>query len=340
MRVGLALPQFDISVPGERPLRWETVARLAKKAETAGFDSLWLADHLIWDTSRYGGSPDPVGSFAPLAALAALARLTTRPRLGTLVLCGPLRPPSVLAKALATLDVIAEGRLVAGVGAGWYEPEFAAAGVPFLPPGVRLSQLSELIRLLRALWTGGPATIAGRHWSVFDARCLPVPAQQPSPPIWVGGRGDRLLGLVARHANGWNAVWAWTPEAYRERARVLDQACERAGRDPSTVTRSLGLFALVGDDRSDLQRRFARLTRAAPPGVLDGLSLDDWRRGRLVGTVDEVREQVQAWAEEGVSELIVSAGPIPFSVVDDDDVAMIAAACSLEAPWEASEPRN
>jgi probable F420-dependent oxidoreductase len=340
VRIGLALPQFDYSVPDERPLRWETVLRWARRADGLGFASLWLADHLFLDLARYGGPVEPAGAFDPLPALGALARVTNRARLGTLVLCAPLRPPSVVAKALATADVLSGGRLVAGVGAGWYEPEFAAAGIPFEAPGARLAHLAEYLTVLRGMFGGGPVTFRGCHRSVVDARSQPLPIQRPHPPIWVGGRGDRLLRLVAEHADGWNAAWVWTPEAYRERAAVLDGACERAGRDPATVTRSLGLFALVGEDETDLTRRFERLRRLSPPGVLAGTSLAEWRRGRLVGTVEQVRDQVAAWAACGVAELIVGTGAFPFGVGAEDDLEMVATACSLEAPWEASELRN
>ena len=338
MRVGLALPQYDFSVPGERPLRWETVVGYAERAEALGFSSLWLSDHLFWDLGRYGGSPEVGAAFAPLPALAALARRTTAARLGVLVVNAPLRPPSVLAKALATLDVVSGGRLVAGLGAGWYEPEFVAAGVPFERPGVRLAQLEEAIAILRGMWGGGPFSHAGRFWTIREARCLPVPVQQPGPPIWVGGRGDRLVRLAARHADGWNAVWAWTPEAYRDRLAVLDAACADAGRDPAALTRSLGLYALVGEDEADLRHRFDRLRSLSPPGVLDRTSLEEWRRGRLVGTVEQVGEQVAEWAALGVDELVVGAGAVPFALASPEDMEMIAAACTLEAPCQASDP--
>jgi len=324
MRVGLALPQFDISMPGERPLRWESVAAWARRAEAAGFDSLWLADHLFWDVGLYGGPPHPVGSLEPLATLGALARITTRPRLGTLVLGAPLRPPTVLAKALATVDVVSGGRLVVGVGAGWYEPEFAASGVPFLSPGQRLDQLEEAIAVLRGMFGGGPFSFSGRHWTVEEAMCLPRPVQRPAPPIVVGGKGDRLIDLVARCADGWNTVWRWTPDRYAERLGTLARACEGVGRDPGTVRRSLGLTTLVGESEADLRRRYERLQSVAPPGVMDGVPLDEWRQGRLVGTVEQVQEQVAGWAELGVDELVVNAGPVPFTVVDVDDLETIA----------------
>jgi probable F420-dependent oxidoreductase len=340
MRVGLALPQYDFSVPGEHPLRWETVAAVARQAEALGFASLWLSDHLFLDMGRYGAAPGVAGAFAPLPALGALARQTAAARLGVLVLNAPLRPPSVLAKALATLDVLAGGRLVVGMGAGWYEPEFAAAGVPFQQPGTRLDQLAEAIAVLRGMFGGGPFSYSGRHWTVEDARCLPVPVQQPGPPIWMGGRGDRLIRLAARHADGWNTAWTWTPQAYRDRVDVLRAACEQAGRDPAKVTLSLGLYALVGEDEADVERRFERLRAVSQPGVLDRMTLDDWRVGRLVGTVEQVREQLGVWEELGVDELIVGAGAIPFALASPDDVEMIAATCSLGAPCPASDPSN
>ena len=120
MDIGLALPQFDFSVPDERPLRWDTVRYWAMHAEALGFDSVWVADHLFLSIEKYGGPPGEHGGYDPMVLLGALARATSRVRLGTLVLCAQLRPPAVLAKALATLDVISGGRVTVGLGAGWY----------------------------------------------------------------------------------------------------------------------------------------------------------------------------------------------------------------------------
>ena len=323
MRAGLALPQFDYSVAGASALDWPTLATYATTAERAGFASLWVCDHLFLSIEKYGGPPDEYAGFEAITALGALARVTSTARLGTLVICEALRPASVLAKSLASLDVISGGRLDVGLGAGWYEPEYHAIGMEMPGPGVRLARLRDTIAVCRGLLGGGPFTYEGTHHRTSEAVNHPHAVQQPTPPIIVGGKGDRLLALVAELADGWNTVWTWTPAAYRERAAVLDRACERVGRDPSTVRRSLGLYALCGEDEADLQRRFDHLVRAMP-GVLAGTNLDRWREGHLVGTVEQVREQVAAWADQGVDELIVGAGAVPFSVTGLDDVEMLA----------------
>jgi probable F420-dependent oxidoreductase len=327
--VGLALPQYDVSVPGESPLRWDTLLGWAERAEALGFGSVWLSDHLFLDFSRYGAPPGDHGCFDALVALAAIARRTTSVRLGTLALCVPFRPATVLAKALATLDVVSGGRLTVGLGAGWYEPELVAAGLTLEPPGVRLARLAEAVQVVRGMFGGGPFTFDGTYERAQAARCNPRPVQRPAPPIWVGGRGDRLIEVAGRHADGWNTAWIWTPEAWAARAKLLDAACERAGRDPASVTRSVGLYALAGEDEADLARRFRRLQELSPAGVLDGAELSEWRKGRLAGTVDQVGEQVREWESVGVSSLVLTAGAVPFALAAGDDVELLATACRL-----------
>jgi probable F420-dependent oxidoreductase len=326
MRIGLALPQYDYSVAGESPLRWDTIVEFALAAERDGYDSLWLSDHLFLDLARYGGPAERQGAFEPLTTLAALATKVTRPRLGTLVLCEALRPAAVLAKSLATLDQICRGRLDVGIGAGWYEPEYTAIGMAMPSPRERLARLREAVSVLRGLLGGGPLTFEGTYHGAVDARNAPAAVQRPTPPIIVGGKGDRLLELVAAGADGWNTCWVWTVAAYRERLAVLERACESAGRDPATVSRSLGLYALCAEDERDLGRRFERLRASTPAGVLDRTTLEEWRVGRLVGTVEQVREQAAGWAALGVDTLILGPGAVPFSVTALDDVALLAEA--------------
>jgi probable F420-dependent oxidoreductase len=326
VRIGLALPQYDYSVPGQSPLRMATVAEYARRAEALGYDSLWLSDHLFFDLAKYGGGPARYGVFEPIATLAALAAVVSRTRLGTLVLCEALRPPTVAAKALATLDRITGGRLDVGLGAGWYGPEYEAIGEPMPPPGVRVARLGEATEIIAGLLGGEPLSFRGSHYEVRHAVLDPPALQVPRPPVFIGGKGDRVIRTAVASADGWNTCWVWTPDDYRARLDVLDAACEAADRDPEQVWRSLGLYALAGEDERDLARRFDRLRRSTPPGVLDGVTLDEWRVGRLVGTVEQVREQRAEWEALGVETIIVGAGAVPFHVGSLDDVELLAAA--------------
>jgi probable F420-dependent oxidoreductase len=325
MRLGLALPQYDYSLH-ESVLRWEQIVEFAVAAERMDFDSLWLSDHLRLDVAKYGGPSEQRGCFDPIVTLAALARIVTRPRLGTLVLCEALRPASVLAKSLASLDRVCDGRLDIGLGAGWYEPDYTLVDMEMPKPLERLARLREAIEVCRGLLGGGPFTFEGQYHRVVDAQNHPSAVQKPTPPIIVGGKGDRILGLAAELADGWNTCWVWTPDAYRERLDVLERACEAVGRDPATLTRSLGLYSLCGEDEADLARRFERLRAMSPPGVLDDIDLDQWREGRLVGTVEQIHEQAAGWADLGIETLVVSTGAVPFAATTVDDLELVAAA--------------
>ena len=328
MRFGLALPQYDYSVAGCRPLTFDTIVEYAELAARGGADSVWLSDHLFLDLAKYGGAPDREGCFDPLVTLGALAARLPAIRLGTLVLCEALRPAAVLAKSLATLDQISGGRLDVGLGAGWYEPEYEAIGMPMPAPRERLDRLTDALAVVTGLLDGGPLTYRGAYHRAIDATNRPAARQQPRPRVFVGGKGDRLLRIAAEYADGWNTCWVWTPDAYRGRLEVLEIACEKSGRDPATMWRTLGLYALCGESERDLEQRFARLRDASPPGVLDGVDLDAFRVGRLVGTVDQVRAQIGEWSALGVDTVILGAGAVPFQVGAVDDVELLLHACT------------
>jgi alkanesulfonate monooxygenase SsuD/methylene tetrahydromethanopterin reductase-like flavin-dependent oxidoreductase (luciferase family) len=328
MRIGLALPQYDYSIARESPLEFETMAGYARLAQHGGATSVWLSDHLFLDLGKYGGPDRREACLDPIVTLAALARTVPDVRLGTLVLLEALRPASVLAKALSTLDCVSGGRLDVGLGAGWYEPEYAALGIDMPRPGARLDRLVDALEVVKGLIGGGPFTYEGVHHGASAATNRPAAVQQPRPRVFVGGKGDRLLRLAAEHADGWNTCWVWTIDAYRERLGVLEGACAAVGRDPATVWRTLGLYALCGEDDRDLERRFERLREVSPKGVLDGVELADFRRGRLVGTVDEVREQIAAWDGLGVDTLILGVGAVPFQISTPDDVELLLEACT------------
>ncbi|HVM10993.1 MAG TPA: LLM class flavin-dependent oxidoreductase [Actinomycetota bacterium] len=323
MRIGLALPHYDFSSPEGGPVTWDGLAAAARRAEALGFDSVWVSDHFFLSLARYGGPDEPFGTVEPLSALAGLAVATERVRLGTLVLGAGFRHPAILAKAATSIDLLSGGRLDLGIGAGWYEDEYRAFGYGFGTAGERFEILEETLEVLRRLFAEGPSTWEGQRFRLEEAFNRPEPVQEGGPPIWVGGKGGpRLRRLVATHADGWNTVWAWTPEAYGERVAALREACERAGRE--MVRLSLGLYTLVGEDERDLVSRYRSLQEWTPGGALDGALIEEWGRDKLVGTPEQVLERLATFGAIGVEEVIVCAASIPFAVHDVSTLDVIA----------------
>src|ERR687895_1421892 len=199
MRLGLALPHYDTSLAGE-PASWSGVRDATLIAEQAGFDSVWVSDHLFLDWSKYGGSSEPRGSLECWVTMSALAAITSSVRLGSLALCNDLRNPALVAKMAATLDLLSGGRLDLGMGAGWYEPEYRAAGIEFSRAGTRIRRLGEAVEIVTRLLSGDEVTFIGEHYTTSEAVCRPQPVQQPRPPVWVCGKGDLLLRTAATSA--------------------------------------------------------------------------------------------------------------------------------------------
>ena len=329
MRFGLALPHYDTSLAGQS-VRWQSVRSVAKQAEVAGFDSVWVSDHLFLDWGKYGGSTETQGALECWTTMSALAAATTRVRIGSMALCNDLRNPALLAKMIASLDVLAAGRLDVGMGAGWYEPEYAAAGIPFDPPGVRIARLGEATEIVRRLLSGEEVRLAGNHYRIDGAVCRPGPVQDPRPPLWLGGKGDYLLKTAARVADGWNFSWIGAIDSYIDRKRAADAACEGIEREPSSLRRSVGAYVLAGRDDADVKERFERLVEATPAGVLGssgkpgaGVSWEEFRSTRIAGTINEVVEQLGRLADLGVEEVIVGLGALPFQVADAGDVDLV-----------------
>jgi F420-dependent oxidoreductase-like protein len=324
MKVGLALPHYDFSYPDGRPADLGATVAFAKSAEELGFDSVWVSDHFFLDLSRYGGPKERFRSLEALTTLASIAVETERVRLGTLVLCEAFRHPPVLAKMASTLDIVSNGRLELGIGAGWYEDEYLAFGYRFPPVAERIERLREATDILGGMLSSERFTYEGTHYHVEDALNDPAPVQKPRPPIWIGGKGGpKILRIVAEAADGWNTVWRWTLEAYVERSRALDRACETAGRDPETVHRSLGLYTVVGSDERDFAARWDRVREATPIDA-SALRAEDFARDALAGTAEHCIERIKAFEALGVEHLVCTFGLVPFSVSDEEQLELFA----------------
>ena len=260
---------------------WSGVAEVTAHAEATGWDGVYVMDHFM---GNVGAVETP--TLEGTAALAALATSTERLRLGTLVLGNTYRHPAVLASWAATVDHISGGRVLLGVGAGWQENEHEQYGIPLPPPAERIARFEEACLVLNGLLRHERTTVDGRHYQLTDAICEPKPLQ-PTLPLLIGGNGDRMLGVVARHADEWN-MWGLA-DTVAERSEVLGQRCEAIGRDPATIARSAQALMLLTDDRAKADRFLA----------------GSGGRAAIAGTTDDVAEAVAAWQAVGLHEVIV-----------------------------------
>ena len=212
---------------------------MARAAEAARFDSMWLGDHLLY---RGDGRPER-GPWEAWSLLSGLAAVTERIDLGPLVACLAFHPPGVIAKMAATVDELSGGRLILGVGAGWNEPEFRAFGIPF---DHRVSRFEESFEIIRRLFSGERVTLDGRFWRADDAVMLPKPARRP--PIMVGSAGNRVLSIALPHVDAWNTWYdnyGNTPEGFASLNATVTDAAAQAGRRPDEIARSACVLVVL-----------------------------------------------------------------------------------------------
>jgi F420-dependent oxidoreductase-like protein len=258
---------------------------LWQRIEALQFD--WIS---IWDHFYAADATGDPHCLEAVTSHTALAAATTRVTCGSLVYSAGYRHPAVLANAMATLDQVARGRVVLGLGGGWLENEYNAYGLHYGTPGERLRMLEEYIVCVRGLLTEPKTTFAGEFFRLTDAQCEPKPVQARLP-IWVGGGGEKVtLRIAARHADGWNVPFI-PPDAWAHKARVLDEHCERLGRDPAEITKTVNVGMAFTDE--DLQQQFGRMADYVKPGVLSG-------------SVQEMVDKVGGYVDAGAATVILA----------------------------------
>ena len=313
MRLSLFLPTGTSSeFPGsEDPVAaFGTILDVARTAEECGFHALWAPDHFV----PFGGGPDHV--FEVWTTLAALARETSRIRLGQMVTANGYRNPALQAKMASTLDVLAGGRFTFGVGAGWFEQEYAAFGYDFPPAPERLRQLRESLQVVHAMWSGSSATFEGRHYRVQSLTTRPTGVQTPHVPIMVAGGGEKVtLRLVAEFADYCNVQEP--PDEVARKYGVLARHCADVGRDFSEITKTATGYCILADSDAEAQALLPPWASMVFPGNLAEYG--------LIGTVETIRERLAVWERAGVDELIVG-----FQQVTDLDVIRRFAAAFIE----------
>ena len=289
MKLGLMLPQAEQRFGGATA-RWSDLAAMARRAEEAGFDSIWTIDHL--NLPSLDGGPQ-TGVWECWSLLAALAASTTRVELGPLVTPTSFRNPALLAKMADTVEEISGGRLILGLGAGWHEPEYRAMGLPF---DHRVSRFEEALTIIHGLLRHGEIDFDGTYYQARECELRPRGPRPQGPPILIGSQGPRMLGLIAKYAEQWNAFFATTNNTAAGIAPLraeVDAACVAAGRDPATLERNAAVLVGYGP------------TQGIPYDV-----------PALTGSTEEIATALRAYAAEGIGHLIVYVNPMTLEGIE------------------------
>jgi alkanesulfonate monooxygenase SsuD/methylene tetrahydromethanopterin reductase-like flavin-dependent oxidoreductase (luciferase family) len=288
LKIGLYLPNGDGPM-GNGIERWTDVLAMSKHAEAAGFDSVWVADHMIF---RFDDIPAH-GRWECWSILSALGAATTRIEIGPLVSCMNFRNPALLAKIAETVDEISNGRLTLAVGAGWHEPEFTAYGFSF---DHRIGRFEDGIKIVHGLLKNGEVDYRGRFSEAIDCELRPRGPRPGGIPIMIGSTGERMLGLVARYADIWNTTWLTDPAAVAPLRDLVDAACLANDRDPATLSRSACVFL-------DLPDAGGRWSWADPVPL----------RPR---EPENAADYLRGFAEEGIDQVMVWLDPCTLAGIE------------------------
>jgi F420-dependent oxidoreductase-like protein len=298
-KFGVFLPFYAFESSKAAPLSlFDRLREVVLECERLGYDSIWLDDHLMFRTY-------PI--LECWTTLAALSTLTSKIRLGTMVLCNSFRNPALLAKMAATLDEISNGRLELGIGAGVQKEENIAYGMQFLEPPTRIGRLREAVEIVKKVWTEEKASYNGKYYSINEAVCEPKPIQKPHPPITIGGGGEKLtLKVAAQHADRYD--WGYVPslELYKHKLNVLESHCKAVNRNFSEIERScwLGGQIFIVPDRKKLEEK---VMRWKPKNV----SLKEFEKHNFIATPDECKRKIQDYSSLGVTYFMLFFGGLP-----------------------------
>jgi alkanesulfonate monooxygenase SsuD/methylene tetrahydromethanopterin reductase-like flavin-dependent oxidoreductase (luciferase family) len=286
---------FGIHI-GQQNIEVDELRKLWTYVDRNGFEWVSVWDHMYCRTN----DADP--HHEAVALMAALAMDTENVEIGNLVFCAAYRNPGILVKSLITIDHLSGGRANAGIGAGWHEPEFKAFGIPFLPVKGRMDMLEEHAASMKSLLNNEVTNYDGEHVQLTNAYMNPRPLRDKLP-LWVGGAGEkRTLRIAARHADGWNAPYIG-PEEYAHKMNVLDQWCEKEGRDPSEITRSLNLGFYMSADEAGAaaarQKYFDQFQEQA----------EDRIGGHLIGSPQEVIDRLGEFQQAGIDRINIAFRP-------------------------------
>jgi F420-dependent oxidoreductase-like protein len=276
-------------------ISWTELRETWQEVETLGFDSLWVNDHLLPSVG-----PSDAPNLEGWTMLGAMAALTTRVRIGVMVASNTFRHPVILAKMATTVDHISGGRLILGIGSGYFAQEHQVYGIPLDTPSRRARQLEEALQVIHKLWTEENASFAGTYYRLTKAPFAPKPIQKPHPPIMIGGTGEKLtLPLVAKYADLWNAGGLGI-ETLKRKIAILDEHCRRIGRDGSDIEKTYLTPLYLRSNPAEVEQLLTQVPQ------VQTLSIDQMRALILAGDVAGVQRQVQAYLDVGITHIIIA----------------------------------
>lgn len=308
LKFGLTVPQgWKLDLPEELSPKdqFELMVRTAKDAERLEYDSIWLYDHFHTVPKIENRSV-----FECWTTLSALAGITEEVRLGQIVTCNSYRNPPLLAKCASVLDVISGGRLILGMGAGWYEHEYLGYGYDFPRAAERIGMLEEAVRIIKLMWAEPVVNFIGKYYVVRGAINYPKPLQKPRPPILIGGGGEKLtLRVVAEHADIYN-FGGWSLQDFERKVQVLKRHCSGVGRDPGDIELSVHGDVIIAETEGEVRQFVQELMdegmnrRYLGGGSWVPVSREEFLRDRLVGTPEQIAEQLREFVRLGATYFI------------------------------------
>lgn len=301
MRAGAFVPQgWRLDLVGiEKEHHWDTMTSVARAIESAGYESAWVYDHF-----HTVPVPTQQVTYEAWTLMGALAAVTSTVRLGQMCTCNSYRPPSYLAKVAATIDVISNGRLEMGIGAGWYEHEYLGYGYEYPKASVRIGQLREAVEIMERMWTEDEVHYAGEHYTLRGAICQPKPVQEPHIPLWIAGGGEKLtLAVAARHAAYTN--FGNTLEEFEHKSRVLAGHCDEIGRDFDGIVRSANFNVVCEPTESAVRDRLDWIHDHYNQFVPEDRAVGIRKMfSRMAGTPEQLVERLRPWSAAGLTYLI------------------------------------
>ena len=282
---------FGVTIP-QIKRTWDETKSASREFEAMGYDSLWVCDHL------YGPQSPSIPILEAWSLVSAVTAITEKVEIGTLVTPAGMRNAAQLGKVIATIDNIAGGRIIPGLGAGWMPREFTDFGVPFLSTGQRLGQLRETVELLKQMWTEPSVTYEGRYVQAHNVVCEPKPLR--TPPILIGGAGEKVtLKLAAEHAAIWNNM-AVHQARLPQKVKVLKQHCATVGRDPSDITISQQCLVTIAPDEASA----GPMVESAKK-IFGGHMGDPTGPLAIAGSPETVRAQIQKHIDLGCTMFLM-----------------------------------